>query len=60
MPPTALPQAPVKGSPLNPGRQSDPLLWKFGVSSVAERGIPGSFALAEESLAILFRGEGLR
>jgi len=29
------------------------------VSSVAERGIPGSFALAEEGLAILFRDEGL-
>ena len=55
-----LPQAPAKGSPFNPGRWSDPLLWKLGVSSIAERGIPGSFALAEEGLAILFRGEGLR
>ena len=43
-----------------PGMWSDPLLWKLGVSSIAERGIPGSFALAEEGLAILFRGEGLR
>ena len=43
-----------------PGGWSDPLLWKLGVSSIAERGIPGSFALAEEGLAILFRGEGLR
>jgi len=54
-----LPQAPAKSSPSNPGRWSAPLLWKLGVSSVAERGIPGSFALTEESLAILFRDEGL-
>ena len=46
--------------PPAPGMWSDPLLWKLGVSSIAERGIPGSFALAEEGLAILFRGEGLR
>ncbi len=49
-----------KAVPSIPGMWSDPLLWKLGVSSVAERGIPGSFALAEEGLAILFRGEGLR
>ncbi len=41
-----LPQAPAKDSPFNPGRRSDPLLLKPGVSSVAERGIPASFAQA--------------
>lgn len=41
-----LPQAPAKDSPFNPGRRSDPLLLKPGVSSVAERGIPASFSQA--------------
>ena len=40
-------------------RWLDPLLWNLGVSSVAERRIRGSFALAEECLAILFGREGL-
>ncbi|HBE96687.1 MAG TPA: hypothetical protein DDW68_05905 [Verrucomicrobiales bacterium] len=47
-----LPQAPAKGSPFNPGRWSDPLLWKLSVSSVAERGIPGSFAQATPFLLL--------
>ena len=40
-------------------RWPDPLLWKLGVSSVAERRIRGSFALAEECFAILFGRKGL-
>ena len=40
-------------------RWPGPLHWKLGVSSVAERGLRASFALAEECLAILFGREGL-
>jgi len=40
-------------------RWPDPLRWKLGVSSVAERGLRAAFALAEECLAILFGSEGL-
>ena len=42
------------------GRGIDPSLRQLTVRTITERGIPGAFALAEESLAVLFRSKSLR